>query len=318
MNQPLVSVITPTYNRPEYLRQAIASALGQTYGNIEIIVSDNGSDDDPRAIVESFGDDRIRFFRHSTNLGMITNTLFAFQQAQGKYVACLLDDDLWEPEFLTMLVPPLEEDGELALAFCDHSVINAHGVIDPSATEQCSQIFKRATLAAGVHQPFYHLAMVDAAVPTATSAVMRRSLVDWQAIPPEVGGTWDSYLRYLYCRDGRGAYYEPTKLTRYRDHEFTDTMRSGRKDTQSKIRKARAEVFCYQRFLEDDRLREFHPFFRSKLAFWMTTLGIGLMRAKQAKDARGYIWRSLTQRFHPRTAIALILSFAPPAVACRV
>jgi hypothetical protein len=95
-------------------------------------------------------------------------------------------------------------------------------------------------------------------------------------------------------------------------------MQSGRKDAQSKIRKARAEVFCYQRFLEDDRLREFHPFFQTKLAFWMTTLGIGLMRANQLQDARGYIWRSLTQRFHPRTAIALILSFAPPAVACRV
>jgi glycosyltransferase involved in cell wall biosynthesis len=174
MNQPLVSVITPTYNRSEYLRQAIASALGQTYGNIEIIVSDNCSDDDPRTIVESFADDRIRFFRHPSNLGMIANTLFAFQQARGKYVACLLDDDLWEPEFLATLVPPLEANPELALAFCDHSVINASGAIDPSATEQCSQIFKRATLAAGIHQPFYQLAMVDAAVPTATSAVMQR------------------------------------------------------------------------------------------------------------------------------------------------
>ncbi|MHC5718428.1 MAG: glycosyltransferase family 2 protein, partial [Nostoc sp.] len=39
--QPLVSVIIPTYNRPEYLKQAIASAIKQTYQNIEIIISDN-------------------------------------------------------------------------------------------------------------------------------------------------------------------------------------------------------------------------------------------------------------------------------------
>jgi glycosyltransferase involved in cell wall biosynthesis len=317
INQPLVSVITPTYNRPDYLRQAIASALAQTYRNIEIIVSDNGSDEDIEAIVASFADPRIRFFRQPTNVGMIANTLYTFQQAQGKYVACLLDDDLWEPEFLETLVPPLEENPDLALAFCDHSVINAKGAIDPSATQQCSQIFKRATLSEGIHQPFYHLAMIDAAVPTATSAVMRRGVVDWHQIPLEVGGTWDSYLRYLYCRDGKGAYYHPAKLTRYRDHEFTDTMQSGWRDAQSKVRKAKAEVFCYQRFLEDERLREFHPFFRQKLAHWMTTLGIGLIRAKQIEDARPYIWRSLIQHFHLRTAIALLLTFSPPSLARR-
>jgi glycosyltransferase involved in cell wall biosynthesis len=317
MNTPLVSIITPTYNRLEYLKEAIASALAQTHGNFEIIVSDNHSSENPQSMVEAFADSRIRFFRHDRNIGMIPNLLYCFQQAQGKYLAILLDDDIWEPDFLAQLVPPLEADDDLVLTFCDHSVINAAGELDPIATQHYSEIFHRANLAPGIHQPFYQLAMVDAAVSTATSAVMRRSLINWQHIPPEVGGALDSYLRYLYCREGWAAYYVPNKLTRYREHEMTDTAQSGRQNAASKVRKARGEVFCYERFLEDERLQEFHPYFRQKLAHWLTTLGIGLMREQQAQDARPHIWRSLQHQLHWRTAIAFILSFSPATLASR-
>ena len=61
--EPLVSITTPTFNRPDYLKQAIASALNQTYQNFEIIVSDNASPESAQALVESFKDRRIRFHR---------------------------------------------------------------------------------------------------------------------------------------------------------------------------------------------------------------------------------------------------------------
>jgi glycosyltransferase involved in cell wall biosynthesis len=317
MNTALISIITPTYNRLEQLKQAIASALAQTYEHFELIICDNHSPENPQAMIEAFNDPRIRFFRHDRNIGMIENILYSVQQAQGKYLAFLMDDDLWEPEFLAKLVPPLEADDDLALTFCDHFIIDAAGAIDPIASQHFSESFNRANLAPGIHQPFYKLAMVDAAVSTATSAVMRRSLVDWQSIPPETGGAVDSYLRYLYCREGGAAYYVPAQLTRYRIHEQTDTAQSGRQNVASKIRRASAEVFCYQRFLEDRRLQEFHPYFRQKLAHWQTTLGIGLMRDRQIKAARPYIWQSLQQQIHWRTAIALLLSFSPPALASR-
>ena len=57
-SEPLVSVIIPTYNRIEYLKQAISSAVQQTYQNLEIIVSDNCSFENPQALVESFQDSR--------------------------------------------------------------------------------------------------------------------------------------------------------------------------------------------------------------------------------------------------------------------
>ena len=71
--ESLVSVIIPTYNRPEYLRKAIASAVRQTYRHIEIIVSDDCSPDNPQAIIDEFQDSRIRLRRNPQNLGIALN-----------------------------------------------------------------------------------------------------------------------------------------------------------------------------------------------------------------------------------------------------
>ncbi|PMB20499.1 glycosyl transferase [Fischerella thermalis CCMEE 5205] len=314
---PLVSIITPTYNRPDYLKQALKSAISQTYQNIEIIVSDNCSPENPQAIVESFNDPRIRFSRNETNLGMLPNTIKAFKMARGKYVAALLDDDLWEEDFLAKLVPPLEANPNLVLAFCDHYVINADGTIDYELTEHCSQLFKRAELSEGIYQPFYKLGLVDQAVASAMAAVIRNDVIDWDSIPPEVGGSWDVYLTYLCCRTGMGAYYCPQKLTRYRRHDQTETMQSGRLNYQAKIRKSQADMFCLEIFMQDENLQEFKTYFQQQWVKVSTSLGIGLMRAEQTKQARPYLWRSLRQQLNLRTIAALMLSFTPPKIAAK-
>lgn len=316
-NQPLVSIITPTYNRPDYLKLALISAIQQTYQNIEIIVSDNCSPENPESIVESFGDSRIRFFRNQSNLGMFPNTMNAFKKARGKYVASLLDDDLWEKDFLAKLVPALEANSNLALAFCDHYIIDGKGAIDIAATEKCSRFYKRKNLQEGIYQPFYKLSLIDRAVSTATAAVIRRDIIDWDSIPPEVGGSWDIYLNYLCCRSGLGAYYCPDKLTRYREHEHTDTMQSGRRNFQAKIRKAKADLFCYEQFMKDEQLVELYPYFEKKWGHVCTSLGIGLMRGENLQEARTRFWDSLNRHFSLRTIAALIVSFVPPRIAAR-
>ncbi|MBO3461308.1 glycosyltransferase [Aetokthonos hydrillicola Thurmond2011] len=316
--QPLVSVLTPTYNRPEYLKEALSSAIGQTYQNIEIVVSDNCSPQDIQGLIESFNDKRIRFSRNESNLGMIGNTLKVFKMAKGKYVACLLDDDMWEPEFLSKLVPILEANSNLAVAFSDHYVMNANSEIDQFETEKCSRGYKRATLKEGIYQPFYKLGLVDKSVPTAMSTLIRREVVDWDSIPTDVGGSWDVYLTYLCCRSGLGAYYYPEKLTRYRQHEQTETMLSGsRRDVHIKMGKAKADAFCYEQFMNDEKLQEFKPYFQQRWAFLNTTIGVAFMRTEQMEQARSYFWRSLKQNFSFRAVAALALSFSPPSLASR-
>ncbi|MEA5504077.1 glycosyltransferase family 2 protein [Halotia wernerae UHCC 0503] len=316
LSEPLVSVIIPTYNRPEYLKQAIASAVKQTYQNIEIIVFDNCSLENPQAIVESFQDPRIKFWRQQQNIGMLANQISAFSMAQGKYLASLHDDDMWNDDFLAKLVPHLEANYGLVLAFCDHYIIDKNSKINYVITEENTQVYKRDKLAQGTYQNFYQIGLVDKSIPAAAACVIRNDFIDWNSIPLEVGGMWDLYLTYLCCISGRGAYYYPERLTCYRNHDQTDTMLSGNRDAQAKIRKAKSEMFCYQIFAEDLRLKKFRPYFKQKYLEAHTTLGIGLLRNKQIAAARPYLWQALIQqKFNIRTLVALTISFTPQLLA---
>jgi len=308
-DQPLVSVVIPTYNRPLFLRDAIASALNQTYKNIEILVSDDCSSISPIGVIESFQDARIRFWSNEKNLGMFRNTINAFRKANGKYVASLNDDDMWKEDFLEKLIPPLEADPELALAFCDHYVVDAKGTINPTATEDNTRCWKRDGLNKGTYQPFYQAGLVDQSVSTAAAAVIRKDAVDWDNMPDSAGVAWDLYTTYLACCSGRGAYYVPERLTLYREHEQSASTISG--SAQGKMRWAQSGMFCYGTFMQDDRLKEHQSYFRSKWVEASTSMGIALLRLNNRSEARPYLLSALGQKFNLRTLVALALSFTP-------
>lgn len=93
---PVVSVVISTHNRAEYLRYAILSTLAQTMSDFELIIIDDGSTDDTRAVVESFTDARIRYFpREQAGLASARN--FATSIARAKYIAVMDDDDIMLP-----------------------------------------------------------------------------------------------------------------------------------------------------------------------------------------------------------------------------
>lgn len=314
---PLVSVIIPTYNRMEYLRVALQSAVNQTYTNIEIIVSDNCSDQNPQSLVESFHDPRIRFYRNSENIGMFLNTMGAFKRARGTYVASLLDDDMWEPDFLEKMIPPLEQHANVAIAFCDHYIMTETGAIDEVATHHCSTVNNRISLKEGLYFPFHREALISGAISPAMAAVIRRDSIDWDSIPPEAGSLWDAYICYRSCCSGMGAYYVPERLTRVREHSQTITMLDGRRDIQGKIRKSRAKVFCYGKFMNDSQLQPFREHFRKKWLQAHTTFGIGLMRNRQVQEARKNFLFVLKKEFDIRTFISYLISLTPPSLASR-
>ncbi len=284
--EALVSVIIPTYNRPTYLKEALKSAVQQTYQNIEIIVSDNCSPENPQLIVDSFQDSRIQFWRNASNLGAFVNTMNAFKKAKGNYVASLGDDDLWKEDFLEKLVPPLEANPDCALAFCDHYLIDADGTIDYPESERCTRLNHRHCLKEGVYQPFCKLAIVEGAVSPAIAAVIRKDVIDWNDIPSNVGGAWDMYVNYLCCRAGYGAYYYPERLSKHRVHSQSDTFSYMKKDVETNIRKAKNNIFCYERFIEDARLAEIKPYLKQRWAHSTASIGINLLRNKHSAEAR--------------------------------
>ena len=96
-NTPKVSIIIPVYNGANYLKEAIDSALAQTYSNIEIIVVNDGSKDDgaTEAVAQSYGK-KIRYFAKE-NGGVATALNLALQKMKGEYFSWLSHDDLYEP-----------------------------------------------------------------------------------------------------------------------------------------------------------------------------------------------------------------------------
>ena len=314
-NSPLISVIIPTYNRPAYLKEAIASVVNQTYTNLEIIVSDDCSDNSPEDIVNSFQDPRLRLRRNSRNLGVGLNTSYAFAGSNGKYVASLNDDDRWDNDFLERLVQPLEENSELVLAFCDYYVMDDNGIVQWSASKQQTQKEKRHKLQEGVYQPFWKIGLVDQSVFTASAALIRRTAVPWEQLF-EAGVFWDYYIAYLACRSGKGAYYCNQRLAYYRVHAQSENMVSGNRNIQAKIRKGKAATFCYQRFMEDENLRSYRSYFQREWAHASTTLGIGFLRLGQLNEARFHLQQALRyQAFSLRTLVALSASHLPQSMA---
>lgn len=97
-----VTIVIPTYNRADMLREALNSALAQTVSDLEIVVSDNASTDHTAEVVASFNDPRIRYFRQDTNIGMTPNWKFAVAQASSAWVAPLADDDHYFPDHLAV------------------------------------------------------------------------------------------------------------------------------------------------------------------------------------------------------------------------
>jgi glycosyltransferase involved in cell wall biosynthesis len=98
MNNPLVSIIIPVYNGSNYLREAIDSALAQTYRNCEIIVVNDGSNDNGQTeeICISYGN-KIRYFKKN-NGGVSTALNFGIKEMRGEYFSWLSHDDIYYPE----------------------------------------------------------------------------------------------------------------------------------------------------------------------------------------------------------------------------
>ncbi len=117
-DDPLVSVLVPTYNRQSYLPVALGSVVSQNYRNLEIFVIRDGGED-VSDIVESFSDPRIIFISRQENRGKAFSLNEALRQAAGKYIAYLDDDDLFYPHHIETLVGALEKKTDCRAAYSD-------------------------------------------------------------------------------------------------------------------------------------------------------------------------------------------------------
>lgn len=125
MAQPVVSVIIPTYNRADLLREALASVLAQQYPHQEVIVVDDGSDDHTPATVQSFGT-AVTYMRQE-HAGVSTARNRGVAASRGDLIAFLDSDDLWRPTKVGAQVMRLQQQPQMQACYTDEIWIR-HGV----------------------------------------------------------------------------------------------------------------------------------------------------------------------------------------------
>ena len=120
---PLVTIVIPVYNGSNFMREAIDSALAQTYSNVEIIVVNDGSTDETESIALSYGD-RIRYFRKE-NGGVSSALNLGIREMRGEYFSWLSHDDKYEPHKIENQIALLSQfDDERLIAVCQSKQIN--------------------------------------------------------------------------------------------------------------------------------------------------------------------------------------------------
>lgn len=97
---PTVSVVLPTYNRADVLHRSIRSVLDQTYEDIELIVVDDGSNDETATVVSDIEDSRLEYIKHETNRGAPAARNTGIAASRSDFIAFQDSDDEWDPRKL--------------------------------------------------------------------------------------------------------------------------------------------------------------------------------------------------------------------------
>jgi glycosyltransferase involved in cell wall biosynthesis len=115
---PLVTIGVPVYNGIPHLRAAIESLLKQTYEHVEILISDNASDDGTGAYCRALAEahPQVHYLRNATNIGPSENFRLVLQRARGRYFMWAAHDDKWNGRFVGLLVEQLARRPEAVLA----------------------------------------------------------------------------------------------------------------------------------------------------------------------------------------------------------
>ncbi len=115
MNSPLISVVLPVYNAELYITETINSIINQTYTNFELIIINDGSNDNSEGCILQFQDKRIKYFKNEKNLKLIQTLNLGLSLAKGKYIARIDADDIALPKRFEKQIDFLEKNSEYGI-----------------------------------------------------------------------------------------------------------------------------------------------------------------------------------------------------------
>lgn len=213
---PKVSIIIPVYNGSNYLKEAIDSALAQTYKNIEIIVVNDGSNDGGKTeeIAKSYGD-KIRYF-YKENGGVATALNLGIKESEGEYISWLSHDDLYLPEKIERQIQYLGNTASRKLVlFSDFEALD----LRKGSRRICRVGYK------GLDKLYSALLLLfSSSIHGCTMFIPRGSFDDVGLFNEELRTTQDYELWFKMVKKGYEFRHIPEVLIRTRWHEEQGTV----------------------------------------------------------------------------------------------
>lgn len=240
--QPLVSIAINNYNYAHFLPQAIDSALNQTYPNVEVVVVDDGSTDNSREIIASYGDKIIPVFKKNGGQASAFNAGFAASRGD---IICFLDaDDVFVPEKASEVVEALGSSPNLGWCFHPLKIVESDGnLLASQSSKEDSSIPKNSCTSpyqeydVGAYMKRGKLKNKIPPLPSTSGLCFTRSLLQ-QILPmPEAKtiGLNDGYLEFTALALSKGLLLDK-ELTLYRVHGANAyAMRKDKQKVQARI-----------------------------------------------------------------------------------
>lgn len=283
-----VSVVIPTYNRPQFLPRAIETARNQTLTDNEIIVVDDGSDTGYANEVVANYSDSVRCVCHDKNLGLSAARNTGIDYAIGEYVAFLDDDDLWHKRKLATQVQALENEPEAVLASCRTASITPSGsILRCEGPRPDGDLSGNILLGNVIGSPSRVLVRGE----TVESIQFDESLRTKQ--------DWDFYIRL--CQHG-------TVVSISEWYCFRVIHESMSSDPEAAARDIGRVIEKHQDRIESAGTR------REVTRYLQTNVGRAYIEYGQYPQARRHLLKAMLTAFSAQPALLYALSFAPDLV----
>lgn len=211
---PLASIVIPCYRQGRFLPQAVRSALAQTVADLEVFAIDDGSPEDPFAgLGDLAGDARLHLLRQE-NLGLELTRNRGIELSRGEFLTFLDSDDWLDPGFLEHLIPVLQQDPALGIAYCDVEEVFEGDGLRQAKLEPYSVGRSRAVTSGDILPSL----LCGGYFPPNT-VLVRRSVLDAVGFfAPGLGGHADYDLWLRIAASGYPARYVGRRLAYYRVH----------------------------------------------------------------------------------------------------
>lgn len=242
-NNPLVSIAMAVYNGAKYLPEQLDSLLQQTYPNIEIVITDDGSKDDTIGLVKRYQQQypSIRFFQNEENCGVTKTFERSVRESKGDFIALCDQDDIWEKDKIELLVAAcVQEDA----VYSNSMLVDAEG---QSLNKDFGSVMKLRSYYSGA--PF----LLANCVPGHT--ILMKAAFAKEVLPFPKHIYFDRWISFC-AASNNGIRYVDQTLVRYRQHA-TNTVGVGKTRNKSKRETAR-EMF-------DNKLLELQTFQTAKI-----------------------------------------------------